>query len=205
MLWKPVFRSFYTFTTQNLLSWFPGEGEAKECERKPPSPVPGPLPLPAFSLGRKIKGICWLLWLPLIGISGFRAVYSASSKAGEDIYSCLWQILTFFQAFREKSQRHFMKTAGAFDFFRQLTWILSKNVKGTLRISEMPLTIKILHVKPPSNRHRHFRRTRDAFDFCRERQEKSSAGARRRRRFWTKGHRPRLHEPPTKPQRRSHR
>ena len=69
----------------------------------------------------------------------------------------------------------------------------------------MPLIIKILHVKPPSNRHRHFRRTRDAFDFCRERQEKSSAGARRRRRFWTKGHRPRLHEPPTKPQRRSHR
>lgn len=65
----------------------------------------------------------------------------------------------------------------------------------------MPLIIKILHVKPPSNRHRHFRRTRDAFDFCRERQEKSSAGARRRRRFWTKGHRPRLHEPPTKPQR----
>ena len=30
-------------------------------------------------------------------------------------------------------------------------------------------------------------------------QENGSAEARRRRRFWTKGHRPRLHEPPTKP------
>ena len=121
------FSKFLTFAESALLfsCSAPGEGAVEECERKPPSPVPGPLPLPAFSLGRKIKGICWLLWLPLIGISGFRAVYSASSKAGEDIYSCLWQILTFFQAFREKSQRHFMKTAGAFDFFRQLTWILS--------------------------------------------------------------------------------
>ena len=36
-------------------------------------------------------------------------------------------------------------------------------------------------------------------------QEKSSAGARRRRRFWIKGRRPRLHEPPTKPRRRIHR
>ena len=33
-------------------------------------------------------------------------------------------------------------------------------------------------------------------------QENCSAGARRRRRFWTKGRRPRLHEPPTKLQRR---
>ena len=33
-----------------------GEGEAKECKRKPPSPFPGPLPLSAFSpAGRKLQ------------------------------------------------------------------------------------------------------------------------------------------------------
>lgn len=35
----------------------PGEGEAKECKRKPPSPVPGHLPLPAFSLATIQKRI----------------------------------------------------------------------------------------------------------------------------------------------------